>query len=263
VSERANASWRPRDCHAHTTHSDGQLTPAQLVARAESLGVLPGIADHLSRDVQSAVKSPDAVRAYLDDLEQYPTALRGGEFCWHDSLWRELPDDAVRRMTHRVGSLHAARMADGTWVHMFQRRLPSGLTPQAYMDAHVASLEAMMAEMPVDVFAHPTLLPLEYRKLPLEELWTEEREERAVAAMRRAGVAMEISNRYRPHERLVRRAADAGVRLSLGSDGHTLGQVADVAWPLALARSLGVKDEALYDPTVHGSRTREPGAGSR
>ena len=248
-------TWRPRDCHAHTTHSDGDLTPAELVARAESLGVLPGIADHLSRDVHSAVKSPEAVRAYLDDLERYPDALRGGEFCWHDSLWRELPDETVRRMTHRVGSLHAARLADGGWVHMFQRRLPEGLTPQVYMDAHVDSFEAMLAEMPADVFAHPTLLPLEYRRLPLEELWTEEREERAVAALRRAGVAFEISNRYRPHERFVRRAAQAGVRLSLGSDGHTLAQVADLAWPLEVARAAGVRDEDLYDPMVHGSKT--------
>ena len=256
-------TWRPRDCHAHTTHSDGALTPAQLVDRAESLGVRPGIADHCSRDVKSAVKSPEAVRAYLDDLERHPDALRGGEFCWHDALWRELPDETVRRMTHRVGSLHASPMADGSWVHMFQRKLPPGLTPQAYMDAHVASLEDMLAEMPVDLLAHPTLLPLEYRKLPLEELWTEPREERAVAALRASGVAFEISNRYRPHERFVRRAVDAGVRISLGSDGHTLEQVADIAWPLALARSLGVRDEELYDPVVHGAKTRDSGLGTR
>ena len=263
VDQGVSQGWRPRDCHAHTTHSDGELTPAQLVERAHALGVRPGIADHCSRDVKSAVKSSDEVREYLDDLERYPDALRGGEFCWHDTLWRELPDDTVRRMTHRVGSLHAARLDDGTWVHMFQRRLPSGLTPQLYMDAHVDSLEEMLAAMPADILAHPTLLPLEYRKLPLEELWTEPREERAVEALYRAGVAFEISNRYRPHERFVRRAIARGVRISLGSDGHTLGQVADIAWPLALARQLGARDEALYDPVVHGSKTREPGAGSR
>jgi histidinol phosphatase-like PHP family hydrolase len=124
------------------------------------------------------------------------------------------------------------------------------------MDAHVAEIERFAATMPVDVLAHPTLLPLPYRALPLEELWTEAREERAVAALRRAGIAFEISNRYRPHERFVRRAADGGVRLALGSDGHTPEQVGDVAWPLALARAVGVPDDELYDPERHGSRTR-------
>ena len=52
----------------------------------------------------------------------------------------------------------------------------------------------------------------------------------------------------------MRRAADAGVRLSLGSDGHTAPQVADVAWPLEVTRACGVPDEDLYDPAAHGRR---------
>jgi histidinol phosphatase-like PHP family hydrolase len=123
------------------------------------------------------------------------------------------------------------------------------------MDAHVEALERFAREMPVDILAHPTLLPPRLRARPLEELWTEAREERAVRALARAGIAFEVSNRYRPHERFVRRAHEHGVRLSLGSDGHTPEQVADVVWPLALARAVGVRDEDLYDPTRHGSRT--------
>lgn len=248
--------FQPVDLHAHTTMSDGALSPADLVAVVTARGVRPSVADHLSRDVASAVKTVDGVRTYLDELERYPDLLRGGEFCWHDTLWRELPDDVVRRFTHRVGSLHAIYLTPSSdrYVHMFQRRLPEGLTPDIYMDAHVAELERFAATMPVDVLAHPTLLPLPYRGLPLEELWTEEREARAVEALYRAGIAFEISNRYRPHERFVRRAADRGVRLSLGSDGHTAEQVGDVAWPLAFARHVGARDEELYDPRVHGSR---------
>ena len=252
----ASTSWQPRDCHAHTTHSDGALSPEELVARATSRGVRPGIADHVSHDVQSAVKSVEAVGDYLDSLESLGEAVaRGGEFCWHDTLWRELPASLVRRFTHRVGSLHAVQLRDGAWVHMFQRKLPTGLEPQPYMDDHVASLERFAAEMPADILAHPTLLPLPFRGIPLEELWTEAREERAVRALRRAGIAFEISNRYRPHERFVRRAHAAGVRLSLGSDGHSEQQVADVAFPLAMARAIGARDEDLYDPLTHGSKT--------
>ena len=245
----------PTDLHAHTTMSDGVLSPEELVAIAAARRVHPSIADHLSRDVTSAVKTVDGVRSYLDELDHLDV-LRGGEFCWHDSLWRELPPALVARFTHRVGSLHAIFLPDATRVHMFQRRFPEGLSADHYMDAHVENLERMAREMPVDVLAHPTLLPLSLRALPLESLWTEARETRAVDALFRAGIAFEISNRYRPHDRFVARAAARGVRLSLGSDGHTAEQVADVAWPLALARSLGVKDEDLYDPTVHGSRTR-------
>jgi histidinol phosphatase-like PHP family hydrolase len=204
--------------------------------------------------VSLAVKSVDAVREYLDALEPYDVA-RGGEFCWNDSLWRELPDDLVARFTHRVGSLHAVHIpGEDGWFSMWERALPAGLTPAAYMTLHIDELERFAAEMPVDILAHPTLLPLPIRELPVDELWTDAIEERLVDALFDAGIAFEISNRYRAHERLVKRAHDRGVQLSLGSDGHTRAQVGDLAYPLEMAKRVGAETHALFDPFVHGTR---------
>ncbi|HEX5831309.1 MAG TPA: hypothetical protein VFY16_10040 [Gemmatimonadaceae bacterium] len=247
-------TWRPRDCHAHSTWSDGELAPAELVEVVVARGARPSIADHVSRDVRRAIRSADTVRRYLSELSTLDVA-RGAEFCWHDALWRELPDELMAGFTHRLGSLHGVFLPDGTLVHAFQPRLPDGLTPALYMDALVENLVRLAAEMPVDILAHPTLVPVAWRALPPEELWTEANEERAVEALHAAGIAFELSTRFRPHERLVRRAVERGVRLSLGSDGHTREHVGDVVPPLELARRLDVLDEALYDPLVHGSRT--------
>jgi histidinol phosphatase-like PHP family hydrolase len=247
-------AWQPTDCHAHSTHSDGALSVAQVAARAEELGVRPTVSDHVSRDAPTEVNSPAAVERYLDDLDRYPV-LRGGEFCWHDALWKELPPSIVRRFTHRIGSLHSIRLADGRYFRAFSRELPSALTSAMYMKAHIDSLEALAEEMPVDILAHPTLVPPPLRGIDPHELWSEREEARAVRAIERSGIAFEISARYPPHERLVRRAVEAGVRLALGSDGHAPEQVANVSVPLAMARRLGVPDEELYDPARHGSRT--------
>jgi histidinol phosphatase-like PHP family hydrolase len=247
-------SWQPVDCHAHSTMSDGALTVQEIVDRGQWLGVRPSVSDHISRDVAVGPRDVAAIGTYLDELERHPV-LRGGEFCWHDSLWRELPADLARRFTHRIGSLHAVILGDGRVVHSFSRRFPEELSPAGYMDVYVDNLERFAREMPVDILAHPTLLPLALRDRPPEDLWTEAHEDRAVDALRRGGVALEVSARYRPHERLVRRAAAAGVRISLGSDGHSAEQVADVSWPLSLTRSIGVRDEDLFDPCTHGSRT--------
>ncbi len=227
---------------------------AQVEARGRTLRIRTSVSDHISRDAPTSLTSVAAIATYLDDLERHDV-LRGGEFCWHDALWRELPDDIVARFTHRLGSLHSIRLNNGAFFRAFSAVLPDELTPSVYMEAHVSSLEALAREMPVDILAHPTLVPPPMRTIPVEELWTIEHEERAVAALLAGGQAFEISTRYPPHERLVRRAADAGVRLSLGSDGHAFEQVANITSPLAMARALGVKDEALYDPARHGSRT--------
>jgi histidinol phosphatase-like PHP family hydrolase len=253
VTNETHDGWLPLDCHAHSSFSDGELPIAGVIERARELGVRASVSDHISSYMDAAVRTVPEVREYLDALEQHDV-FRGGEFCWHDSLWRELPDDLVRRFSHRIGSLHGIWMPNGELVYAFSRRFPR-VTPDEYMDAHVENLEQFAREMPVDILAHPTLLPLTLRRYALEELWTEEREERAVRALASAGIAFEVSNRYRAHERFVRHAWDAGVRLSLGSDGHTYDQVADVAYPLVLARSIGVPDEELYDPVRHGSRT--------
>lgn len=247
-------TWTPTDCHAHSTHSDGAMSVAEVVARGAALGVRVSITDHISRDAPTTVDSVAAVEDYLDDLDQHDV-LRGGEFCWHDALWRELPDDIVRRFTHRVGSLHSIRLKNGSYVRAFSQVLPAELSPPVYMEAHVTSLETLAREMPVDVLAHPTLMPPPMRAIHPHDLWTEALEQRTVQALASGGQAFEISNRYPPHERLVRRAADAGVRLSLGSDGHSREQVANISAPLALARKIGVLDDDLYDPRRHGSRT--------
>lgn len=246
--------WRPTDCHAHSRHSDGALSVAEVELRGAARGVRPSVSDHISHDAPTTLMSVVAIQSYLDDLDRYDV-LRGGEFCWHDTIWRELPEHVVRRFTHRLGSLHSIRLPDGEYFRAFSTSLPDELTAHKYMDAHVTSLETLAGEMPVDILAHPTLVPPPLRLLPPEELWSDEHEERAVEALLAAGTAFEISARYPPHERLVRRAFEAGVRLSLGSDGHTLEQVANITKPLALARAIGVKDEDLYDPAKHGSRT--------
>lgn len=248
-------TWQPVDCHAHTTMSDGALDVDGLVARAAERGVRPSVADHISRDVAGSIKSVEGVESYLDTLDRYPI-FRAGEFCWHDDLWREIPPRLTSRFSHWVGSLHAIHSADGNLVRAFSRTMPPGLTAGLYLDAHLDELERFAAGMPVDILAHPTLVPISLRRIPAEELWTEAHEERLVEALFAAGIAFEISNRYKPHERIVRRAAQRGVRISLGSDGHTADQVADVEWPLAMARTVGIADADLYDPSVHGSRTQ-------
>lgn len=248
-------TWSPLDCHAHTTWSDGHLELDAMLDAVRARGVRPSVADHVSGDVKGAIDSVERLAAYLAALEAHEVG-RAAEYCWHDPLWREVPEALDARFTHTIGSLHAVWLPNGALQRVFTRQWPEGLPPHDYVASLVDNLARLAREMPVDLVAHPTLLPVPLRTLPVEELWHEEDEERMAEIFAASGLVFEVSSRYRPHERLVRRIVDAGVRLSLGSDGHHRDQVGDIAFSLALTRALGVADEALYDPAVHGRRRR-------
>lgn len=240
-----------QDLHAHTTMSDGHLPLERVVEVARERGVEIGIADHVStRNVARFVSSEPAVRAYLDALEG-ALVFRSGEFCWCDTLWATLPEDVMARFDYRIGSNHGFWLPDGSLASPWWQTLPSpwDARPQELMEIMVANLCDMVRTMPVQIAAHSTLLPPALLALEndVEAWWTPEREGRYVEALVESGVALEISNRYRlPHDRLLRRAREAGARFSLGSDGHSEAQVARLEWAVETARRVGVTDASLF-----------------
>ncbi len=233
--------------------SDGDLPLAEVVARAAELGVEVGIADHVSsRNVERFVSNEPRVRAYLDALEGAPV-FRSGEFCWCDEMWKELPAEVMDRFDYRVGSNHGFYLPDGTMGSPWWQKLPEPWNgrPQEVMEAMVANLCDMVRAMPIQISAHSTLTPpaLYDIESDVDEWWTGEREDRYVEALAESGVALEISNRYRlPHDRLLGKALQAGVRFSLGSDGHTRAQVAQLGWAAETARRVGITDRELFVP---------------
>ena len=243
-------TWRPTDCHAHSTHSDGALSVAEVVARGGALGVRPSVSDHISRDAPTdGGLASTRVERYLDDLEQYDV-LRGGEFCWHDALWRELPP-ATSCAASRIASARCTPCASPTAaaVAPSSRRCPRDSRLRQYMEAHVASLEALARRCRWTSSRIRRSLPPPLREPDPHDLWSEELEERVVAALKAAGIAFEISARYPPHERIVRAPSAAGVRLSLGSDGHSprAGRATSPRRSRSRARS-ACRTTELYDP---------------
>jgi histidinol phosphatase-like PHP family hydrolase len=240
-----------QDLHCHTDMSDGDLTLSQVAARAAELGVEVGVADHVSsRNIERFVSNEARVRKYLDALEDAPV-FRSGEFCWCDEMWKELPAEVMERFDYRVGSNHGFYLPDGTMGSPWWQKLPEPWNgrPHEVMDVMVANLCDMVASMPIQIAAHSTLTPPALFDLEsdVDAWWTAEREDRYVDALAASGVALEISNRYRlPHDRLLAKALQAGVQFSLGSDGHTRAQVAQLGWAEATARRVGITEREMF-----------------
>jgi histidinol phosphatase-like PHP family hydrolase len=241
------------DLHVHTTMSDGDLPLARVVEIAVARGIRVGIADHVStRNMARFVATVDAMEEYLEALEAAPV-LRAAELCWCDRLYQQLPHELLARLDYMIGSNHGFALTDGTMASPWWKSLPAAWQGRAdeVMELMVLNLCDLVREMPVQIVAHSTLMPPALLSLEpdVEAWWTEEREDRFVEATLERGVAIEISNRYRlPHDRLLRKAKEAGATFSLGSDGHTELQIARLDWAIAAAGRAGINRADLFVP---------------
>lgn len=242
-----------QDLHVHTTMSDGALSLDEVVEIAGSLGVTVGIADHVSsRNARQFVATGEALDRYLGALERAPV-FRAAELCWCDPFGAALPAEVNDRLDYRIGSNHGFALPDGTMASPWWSTLPEpwGERPSELMEIMVRNLCDMVRTMPIQIAAHSTLMPEGLLRLErdVHAWWTDSREDRFVEALEDSGVALEISNRYRlPHDRLLRKALQAGVRVSLGSDGHSEDQVARLDWAVETARRVGARERDLYVP---------------
>jgi len=241
------------DLHAHTTMSDGDVELERVVEIGAELGVIIGIADHVStRNLRRFISSLQAVEDYLERLEGAPV-LRSAEFCWCDSLPEQLPREILERFDYTIGSNHGFALPDGSMASPWWKSLPEDWKGREdeLMDLMVLNLCDLAEKMPIQIVAHPTLTPPALLRLEpdVHAWWTEEREDRFIEASIRGGVAIEISNRYRlPHDRMLRKAKQAGATFSLGSDGHTEEQIGRLDWAVMAAARAGIDRADLFIP---------------
>jgi histidinol phosphatase-like PHP family hydrolase len=255
MAEETRSTWLGRqDLHAHTTMSDGDLPLERVVELAAQRGVQIGIADHIStRNTERFVCTEDGLKRYFEALDE-ASVFRSGEFCWCDPLSASLPDELMERFDYRIGSNHGFALPDGTMASPWWKTLPKpwDQRPEEVMDIMIHNLCDLVRTMPIQIIAHPTLTPPALFELEddVDAWWTEEREDRFVEAVVESGVALEISNRYRlPHDRLLRKAKQAGACFSLGSDGHTTEQVARLDWAVETAERVGITADDLFVAT--------------
>jgi histidinol phosphatase-like PHP family hydrolase len=229
--------------------SDGDLNVAEVVGLALELGVEIGISDHVStRNRELFVSTSERLEKYCSVLEAAPV-FRSAELCWCDPFSAGLTPEVLERFDYVIGSNHGFPLPDGTFATPWWQTLPAAWQgrPQEVMEVMVDNLCNLVASMPITIIGHPTFMPAALLAIEpdVHAWWTDEREDRFIAAAVRHGVALEISNRYRlPHPRFLIKARQAGAHFTLGSDGHHFEQIGQLDWAVeaALAAGIGGKD---------------------
>ncbi|MGO9943068.1 MAG: DNA polymerase/3'-5' exonuclease PolX [Rhodoblastus sp.] len=208
------------DLHAHTSASDGMnnLREMALAARARGLDYM-AVTDHSRRLTVAHGLTADRLLQQIDAIDRFNaenagfTVLKGVEVDILSDGKLDLPDDALGRLDIVVAAIHS----------------DFALSREKQTERILRALDNKY----VSVLAHPT------GRLLLERDACDIDMKRIFRAARLRGCFMEINaqpDRLDLSNAHCRMAREEGVKLSLGSDAHRVGDFADLAFGINQAR---------------------------
>jgi DNA polymerase (family X) len=208
------------ELHAHTTVSDGRATLEEMAFAARERGFeYLAITDHSASHGFGNEVSPDALRAHIEAIRGLDARLAGIELLAGSEVnilpdgTLDYDDELLAQLDWVIGSVHTAfRMGEG-----------------AMTDRMVAAIEHPL----VDAIGHPTGRKIESRTPYAVDM------ERVIEAAARTGTMIEINaspDRRDLDDVHARAAAEAGVRILVDTDAHSIGDYGFRRWGIATAR---------------------------
>ena len=194
------------DLHSHTTTSDGTETAETMAEAARELGLeYLAITDHSATHGFGDHVTADQLRARIEEIRALNERLDGFELLigTETNITTEgapdYPDDVLAELDWVVASIHTS----------------FGMGAKKMTDRLVAAIEHPL----VDSIGHPTGRKIEKRQPYELEM------DRVIEAAARAGTMLEINgspDRRDLNDIHARAAAEAGVRILINSDAHSL-----------------------------------------
>ncbi len=260
------------DYHIHSSFSDGQPDYRQILDRARELHLNEiAITDHFDRyDANERTRSItddellhhfDAIRAYGGKINQ--AVLCGIETCTDFTGNLRISDRVYHSCDIIITSPH--------YVEYSGELVPGNYFDEGFWESYKEKV-LNMAGGPGDILGHceaylpygrlliPDTTTFEQRKALAggiaERFFDDAYINELVKAVKKSGKAVELHCiTSTPRERVIKRLADGGASLSLGSDSHVLSGVGNVSWGLnMLEKFRGEALQFIKQRTPRGGR---------
>ena len=201
------------DLHVHTSQSQ---TQEQIVEKAkangiEMYGLMQNVAPWGIQTNQDLQKHYDAVKDFPGFIALQPTFIG-----WSKNLDKELIDkfDYVLMDPQWIPNSNKYGDRAEVWDHNCYVE-----DAEAFMQRNMEFyLEVINNPEPLDIFGWPLYLPPCIAR-DYYRLWTKERLEMIIEAVRKRGVALEINDlAHTPHAEFILMAKKAGCKFTFGSD---------------------------------------------
>ena len=121
--------------------------------------------------------------------------------------------------------------------------------PEKFMETYVAhNLEVINNPEPLTIFGWPLFLPVCIAR-DYYTLWTEQRMQKIIEALKRRNLAVEINDMaHTPHEKFILMAKEAGLKFTFGSDSRN--QIAGrLDYCKYIAKKCNLKREDFFVPS--------------
>jgi hypothetical protein len=196
-------------------HLKGGLTLEQALALSRQTGIFYGIA--VNCGLNFSVTNDAGIDDYLRGVQGAPAfvamqaegrewvnmfskaAISKFDYVFSDSM--TIFDNTGRRMR--------------LWI---PNEVPEIKDKQSFMDMLVDRTVKILSSEPINIYVNPTFLPDQIAR-EYDQLWTEERMKKVVAAAAKHGIAIEINSRYRlPGPAFLKLAKAAGCKFTFGTN---------------------------------------------
>ncbi len=123
---------------------------------------------------------------------------------------------------------------------------------EQYMDLIVDRIVSVVSTEPIDIYVNPTLLPVIIRG-DYDRLWTKERYDKVLKALKDNNIALEINARYKvPNFEIIRAAKAAGIKLTFGTNNNTP-EIGKLEYCIEAIKACELTEDDLWFPTERRS----------
>jgi len=231
-------------------HLKGGLTLDEAIAASKKNGVAYGIAQNCGKGFP--VTDDAGLLAFVE-------SIRGkGVFVGVQAEGREWVTMFSPAALARADYIFTDSM---TWSDTKGRRMRLWMPnevfvddKQQFMDELVDTIEWILTNEPIDIYANPTFLPASIAA-EYDALWTPARMDRVIAAAVKNGVAIEINSKFRlPSEIFIRRAKAAGATFSCGTNNGGKDDLGTLEYSRQMIARCGLTQKDLFTPKPEGQK---------
>ncbi len=225
-------------------HLKGGLTMDQVCRHGRDNGYNYGIAANCG--LKFPVTNDSTLNDYLDGISQEPV------FKVMQCEGREWVTLFSPKAVARFDYIFSDAM---TWTDYKGRRMRLWIpeetfvdNEQQFMDMLVNKIEAIFSKEPVDIYVNPTFLPASIMP-KYDELWTPERMDRVIKALKDNDVALEINARYKiPSIAFLKRAKAAGLKFTFGTNNASNNDLGRLEYCLKAIKEVGITADDVFLP---------------